>query len=120
MANDNATVATVSDVTKKYSNKTVRLVVLAVLMVVAYTQLSFFVIQPIGAVPEGKTLLVTRLTKMQFVDSADAMCERLQGGVSLFCRMGAMSAVLDKATILMRMPYSSWLYHISTGGKEYN
>jgi hypothetical protein len=96
------------------------LVVLAVFAVLAYTQLTVFVIQPIGALPEGRTVIITRLNKTEFVDSPDAMCERIQGGVSLLCRGMVMGAVVDKAIILARLPYSSWLYSVSTGGKSYD
>lgn len=99
---------------------TIALVVAAVLTVVLYTQLTFFVIQPIGAVPDGKTIVMLRHNKTEFIDSADGMCERMQGGVSLLCRMAIMGAVMDKATVLMRLPYSSTLYSISTGGKSYD
>lgn len=98
---------------------TVALVVLAVTLIVIYTQITLFVIPPIGAVPEGKTVVITRLNKTEFIDSPDAMCERIQGGVSLLCRGMVMGAVVNKATILARLPYSSWLYSISTGGKTY-
>jgi len=98
---------------------TVSLVVLAVLAILIYTQITIFVIQPIGVLPEGKTLIITRLNKTEFIDSADGMCERIQGGVSLLCRIAVLGAVLNKSTILVRLPYSSWLYSISTGGKTY-
>lgn len=97
----------------------VALVVLAVTVIVIYTQITLFVIPPIGALPEGRTMVITRLNKTKFIDSPDAMCERIQGGVSLLCRGIVMGAVLEKSTILMRLPYSSWLYSISTGGKIY-
>lgn len=95
------------------------LVVTAILFVIAYTQLTIFVVRPIGAIPEGKTLIISRLNKTEFIDSADAMCERIQGGVSLMCRMFAIGAVAEKSTIYLRLPYSEWLYLISTGGKTY-
>jgi len=78
-----------------------------------------FVIQPIGALPEGKTLIILRLNKTNFIDSADGMCIRTQGGVSLLCRMAMMGAVLDKSTVLLRLPYNKQLYLISTGGREF-
>lgn len=96
------------------------LVVLAVTMIIIYTQITLFVIPPIGALPEGRTVVITRLNKTEFIDSPDAMCERIQSGVSLLCRAMVMSAVIDKATILVRLPYSSWLYSISTDGKSYD
>lgn len=101
-------------------NHTIALVIAAVLIVVIFTQITIFVIPPIGAVPEGKTVIITRLNKTEFVDSPDGMCERIQGGVSLLCRGMIMGAVIEKTTILLRLPYSSWLYSISTGGKTYD
>lgn len=99
---------------------TVALVISVILAIVIYTQITIFVIQPMGAIPEGKTVIITRLNKTEFIDSADGMCERLQGGVNIFCRIGAIGAVLQNSTILLRLPYSSVLYGISTGGKTYD
>lgn len=99
---------------------TITLVIIAVLMVVIYTQITIFVVPPIGALPEGKTVIITRLNKTEFIDSPDGMCERIQGGVSLLCRGMTMGAVIEKSTILLRLPYSAWLYSISTGGKTYD
>ena len=98
----------------------VGLALIAVVGIVAYTQLTFFVIQPIGALPEGKTIVITRLNKTKFIDSPDAMCERIQGGVSLMCRVMVMGTVMEKSSILLRLPYSAVLYNISTGGKSYD
>ena len=100
--------------------KVVVLVIVSVMVILIYTQLTFFVIPPIGALPEGRTVVITRLNKTEFIDSPDAMCERIQGGVSLLCQGMVMGAVVEKATILVRLPYSSWLYSISTGGKSYD
>lgn len=94
--------------------------VLVVSLAVGYTQLSLFVVQPIGAVPEGKTLVITRLANSKFIASADAMCVRIQGGVNLICRAAALGAVAENATIVMRLPYSELLYSISTDGKHFS
>ena len=91
-----------------------------VVAIVICTQITIFVIPPIGAIPEGKTIVIARLNKTEFIDSPDGMCERLQGGVSILCRLMVMGAVAEKSTILLRLPYSSWLYSISTGGKTYD
>lgn len=96
------------------------LIVFVVLAAVIYTQLTIFVIQPIGAIPEGKTLVILRLNKTEFIDSADAMCEREMGGVSLLCRMGMMAGVVNNSKVLLRLPYSQALYDISTDGKSYD
>ena len=99
---------------------TLSLIVVAVLVVVAYTQLTLFVVPPIGAVPEGKTVVILRLNKTNFIDSPDALCERIQGGVSLLCRGVIMGRVLEKSKIIMRLPYSESLYLTSTNGKTYS
>jgi len=95
------------------------LVLLAVGLFAAYNLLTLFVVQPIGAVPEGRTLVILRLNKTTFIDSADAMCDRISGGVSLLCRGVMLAAVANKSQILLRLPYSEILYLVSTGGKRY-
>src|SRR5438874_692016 len=84
------------------------------------TQVSIFVVQPIGAVPEGRTLVISRLQGSTFIDSADAMCERIQGSVNLLCRGMVIGQVGQNATIYLRLPYSGTLYSLSTGGKAYD
>ena len=101
------------------NKKMIAIVSIAILTIVFCTQVTFFVVQPIGAVPEGKTLLMLRMNKTKFIDSADGICEREMNGVSLMCRGITMAAVINKGTVLIRLPYSEFLYGISTGGKEY-
>lgn len=84
------------------------------------SNITVFTIQPIGALPEGKTVIIKRLPNGQLFDSADAMCERTMGGVSLFCRMGALSIVLNDDNIYARFPYMAWAYKLSTDGREYD
>jgi hypothetical protein len=85
----------------------------------AYFTLTIFVIQPIGALPEGRTLITKRVGKTNFLDSADAICEREVGGVSLLCRSMMLGKYLEETTIYARLPYSETLYLWSTGGREY-
>lgn len=96
------------------------LLVTVILGIIGYTQLTIFVVPPIGALPEGKTAIILRLNKTNFIDSPDALCERIQGGVSLLCRGATLAGVLKKSKILMRLPYSESLYLISTNGKTYS
>ena len=96
------------------------LLILAAACLVAFTQLTIFVIQPIGSIPEGRTLIISRMNKTNFVDSADAMCERTQGNVNLICRAAMIGAIANKATIYARLPYSEYLYLKSTDGKSYD
>lgn len=87
--------------------------------VLAYFSLTVFVIQPIGALPEGRTLVTARVGKIRFLDSADAICEREMGGVSLLCRSMIMGKFLEETTVYFRLPYSETLYSWSTGGRKY-
>ena len=86
----------------------------------ASTQITVFVIQPIGAIPDGKTLVISRLNVTRFIDSADAVCERMQGKVNLLCRGMVLGKVGETATVYARLPYSETLYMMSTGGHNYD
>src|SRR5690606_36546621 len=99
--------------------KIIAVVLITFIFSMLSTQITFFVIQPIGAIPEGKTLLMLRMNKTKFIDSADAMCEREMDGVSLLCRGLMMAAVVKNGKIIARLPYSEFLYSISTSGKKY-
>ncbi|MBK9238941.1 MAG: hypothetical protein IPL75_01480 [Acidobacteria bacterium] len=96
------------------------LLVLLTVGAVASTQVTLFIVQPIGAVPGGRTLVISRMNKGKFIDSADAMCERIQGGVNLLCRAVVLGQIGQNATIHLRLPYSERLFLISTGGKRYD
>ena len=99
---------------------TITVAVVLVLVVLMSTQVTIFVVPPIGAVPEGRTLIISRLNRGELIDSADAMCERIQGGVNLLCRGMVLGAVGKNAIVFVRLPYSESLYRISTGGKVYD
>lgn len=74
------------------------IIAVAAIVLTACTQIAIFVIPPIGAVPEGRTLIISRLNKTKFVDSADAMCERFQGGAAS-CVAGLCWALLPRSRI---------------------
>lgn len=96
------------------------LAVIAATAVFAYLQITIFVVQPIGALPEGRTVILWRKSPaLNFVDSADAVCDRLNHGVSLLCRGIAIAGVVNNNPILLRLPYSRSLYLISTNGQEW-
>jgi hypothetical protein len=94
-------------------------IAVAAAVIVTTRFFTIFVVQPIGAVPEGRTVIITRLTNVNFIDSADAICARRMGGVNLLCRGAVIARVLNESTIIARLPYSSLLYGISTSGKTY-
>lgn len=82
--------------------------------------ISVFVVPPIGAVPKGGTIIISRLSALSFIDSPDGWCERNTGSVTLLCRGMVLGKIGQEATIIARLPYSQWLYEISTGGKVYD
>jgi hypothetical protein len=85
-----------------------------------YTQFTVFVVQPIGAIPEGKTLILKRTTRLHFIDSADAVCKRETGSVNLLCRGVVLAAVAKNDMVVGRLPCSETLYLVSTGGVKYD
>lgn len=103
----------------KRSSSLILLLILLLGGLAISSQVTIFVIRPIGAIPDGKTLIISRMDKTRFIDSADAMCERLQGGVSLLCRGTTLAGISQNATIYLRLPYLESLYLYSTGGKTY-
>jgi hypothetical protein len=97
----------------------VALLTLLVAFVIAWQFLGLYTVQPIGALPEGRTLLVLRAGDEPFFNSPDGTCLRRTGSVSLMCRMAALGAApLDR--IVLRMPYMAWAYAASTGGAEFD
>ena len=105
---------------KKYLIYFITLLVLISSLLLFYFNFTIFVIQPVGAIPKGQTLIISKLNKTKFIDSADAMCDRIQGGVSLLCRGIVLGQVAKNAKIYFRLPYSEALYNLSTGGKTYS
>ncbi|BBK30280.1 hypothetical protein EDC65_2274 [Stella humosa] len=83
------------------------------------TQWTFVSIQPIGALPEGATLVVWRRGKMQLFDGPDALCQRKMGGVSLLCRGMALAAFVGPDKPIARLPYIDFVYSLSTGGARF-
>jgi hypothetical protein len=87
-----------------------------------YFTTGFFVIQPIGALPEGATIWYWRLdTSLPFICSADGLLLEKHEGVSLLGRAVALGAVARPIADrkIATLPYSRTLYLISTGGREF-
>jgi hypothetical protein len=105
---------------KKNINITPALILLLVfaLGILVATQVGFYSIQPIGAVPEGATWLVWRASDEPFFHSADSLCLKRIGSVSLLCR-GLALAQAPKDRIILRLPYWEFAYFLSTGGKKF-
>lgn len=76
-------------------------------------QVTFFIVPPIGAIPEGATVLAWRSNFGRLLDSPDASCKRKVGAVSPLCRAAAIAAFADAHEIIKRLPYSETLYDLS-------
>jgi len=90
--------------------------------ILIYFTTGFFIIQPIGMLPKGATLMYWRIgVSMPFITSADGLLGKSESGVSLFGRVLTMGTVLSKLQNrkIISLPYSKMLYLISTGGIEY-
>jgi hypothetical protein len=81
-----------------------------------------FTIQPIGAIPEGITIIYhSRSPDMSFFSSPDGLCLQTQGSVSLLCRMAVLSTSTELTDrIILRLPYIHWAYLLSTGGLQFD
>lgn len=91
----------------------------AVLVALFYFFCGFYSIPPIGALPEGGTIVVWRDSGEPFFNSPDALCLERMGSVSLMCRGIAMGqAPTDR--IILRLPYMEWAYTSSTGGQTFS
>lgn len=106
---------------KRRRSRAIPVVVSLISAVVLWLSVGVFVVQPIGAIPDGVAIVYWRLgTSMPFVSSADGIAAE-EGGVSLLSRgivlAGVIEAIEDR--IIVRLPYSRTLYLISTGGVEY-
>jgi hypothetical protein len=95
------------------------LLIVAAAGVAFYATMGFYSVQPIGALPEGSTVIVWRNRGEPFFNSADALCLQRLGSVSLLCRAMAMGQA-PKDRIVLRLPYQHWAYLQSTGGREFD
>jgi hypothetical protein len=95
------------------------LLLLVAVLVVVYTQVGLYSIQPMGVMPEGVTLLVRRVAGESFFNSPDAVCLRTEGDVSLLCRSRVLAETPDDRVIL-KFPFWQWAYQMSTGGKSFD
>jgi len=100
------------------------LLLLGVVLVIVWIvkRPGLFVVQPIGAVPDGVTVLyLSRGDDVPFIESPDGICLRTTGGVNLLCRGVSMTAFMRTAEpeIVARLPYSEWLYLQTTDGRTF-
>jgi hypothetical protein len=81
-----------------------------------------FVIQPLGALPDGTTIVYWRSgLNMPFIASADGLLDQSDAGVSLLGRGMLLAGLSEPITNreMFRLGYSDTLYLWSTGGHRY-
>ena len=83
-----------------------------------------FVIQPIGALPEGATIVYWRAgldLNLSFIESADSLLEKWGAGVSILGRGIILATIAKpiKEKEIIRLGYSEAIYLWSTGGKKF-
>lgn len=94
-----------------------------VLLVVVRSFCGIFVIQPIGAIPEGTTIVYWRNgLNLPFISSADGLLGKSDAGVSLLGRGVILAKLAEpiKNREIFRFGYSETIYLWSTGGKKYS
>jgi len=111
--------------TGKKSRGCLIVLVVSLLLMVAFwfvMRPGVFTVQPIGALPEGITVVYhSRGPEMPLFSSPDGLCLEIQGSVTLLCRMMALSAVEEISDrILVRLPYIESAYLISTRGATFD
>ena len=100
----------------------ITLIGIALIIGFIYFTMGLFVVQPIGAIPEGATVLYWRYgAKLPVISSADGLLSKKEQGVSLLGRAVALGTIGTLVTErkIIKFPYSRTLYLISTGGREF-
>ncbi len=102
--------------------KNYAIAITAIAIISFYLSIGFFVIQPLGAIPEGITIMYFRFgMKTPFITSPDGILIDNGQGISLFGRIAALGSFAEiiKERRILNMPYSRAMYLLSTGGKEF-
>ena len=110
--------------TQKNKNGKKGIVLLLVVAIMAYIYFftGFFVVQPIGAIPEGVTIWYFRNDiNLPFISSPDGIMLEKEGHVNLLGRAIILSSVMDslEGKRICNLPYQNWMYKISTKGQEF-
>lgn len=101
-----------------------KIIIILFILIVAFRLLfGIFVIQPMGSVPKGATIIYFRAgLNLPFLSSADGILQESGAGVSLLNRgliLGKVADLLEDRKII-RLGYSKTLYLWSTDGHEYS
>lgn len=96
------------------------IVLISAISVFAYNKLTIFTVQPIGAIPDGVTVVMWKKGDMRFFESPDGLCMQRVGKVNLLCRMTMLGSAIDKDNIIIRLPYSEYAYLKTTNGRKFD
>ena len=106
----------------KNGKKGIVLLLVVAIMAFIYFFTGFFVVQPIGAIPEGVTIWYFRNDiNLPFISSPDGIILEKEGHVNLLGRAIILSSVMDslEGKRICNLPYQKWMYKISTKGQEF-
>ena len=99
------------------------IIIIIVVPISIYSLLGVFIVQPIGAVPEGSTVVYYRVgTNLPFLTSADGWLIDQEREVSLFARAMAISTIINSIgdKKIFSLPYFESLYLLTTGGRKFS
>ena len=106
----------------KNGKKGIVLLLVVAIMAFIYFFTGFFVVQPIGAIPERVTIWYFRNDiNLPFISSPDGIMLEKEGHVNLLGRAIILSSVMDslEGKRICNLPYQKWMYKISTKGQEF-
>ena len=95
----------------------VMLVALTAFSFVFYTNCSVFIVTPTDTDPKGATLITSRLSGLNFIDSAEGFLTRHQGTVTPSSRSAMVDNITGSAKVYVELPYFERLHRYTTGGK---
>lgn len=95
-------------------------VLIIAISVFAYNKITIFTVQPIGAIPDGVTIVMWKKGDMRLFESPDGLCMQRVGSVSLLCRMTMLGNAIDEDNVLIRLPYSEYAYLKSTNDRKFD
>lgn len=110
-----------SDKSKK-SKTGIFMLLIIILFIIVFFTTGFFLVQPIGAIPDGITIWYFRSgTNFDFIDSADGFLLDNSDGVSLLGRATVISEFqkMTQDKIILKLSYMEFIYKLSTGGVEF-
>lgn len=103
--------------------KKILLLILILIPILFYSLFGIHVIQPIGAVPKGTSVVYLRVgINLPFISSADGWLLDNNQSISLMTRALAMGKILELIADkkIISLPYSKNLYLYSTDGAEFS